>query len=141
MGTGYASLKLIHVTAVALTFCGFVARGVGVLSGADWTRSRLARTLPHVVDTVLLLSALGMLWIARLAPWAAPWLMAKLVGLLLYIALGSVALRRRREPRAIRRVAWVGALVVFAYIVSVAVTKSPLGALAWIGCRNIPNSP
>jgi uncharacterized membrane protein SirB2 len=133
----YATLKLIHISAVALSFVGFAARGVGVLGGAGWVRQRIIRVLPHVIDTVLLVSALGMLWIVRLSPWATPWLRAKVIGLMLYIALGVIVLRRAppgraARPRAMQLVAWVGALVVFGYIVSVALTKSPRGALVWL---------
>ena len=131
----YATLKLIHVSAVALSFGGFLARGVGVLSGAAWVRHRVTRTLPHLVDSVLLLSALGMLWIIRLSPWALPWLRAKIAGLIVYIALGVLALRPARLGHAdrssrVRAIAWIAALAVFGYIVSVALTKSPLGLLA-----------
>jgi uncharacterized membrane protein SirB2 len=133
----YATLKLIHMSAVALAFFGFAARGLGVVSGAAWVRHRMTRTLPHLIDTVLLLSALGMLWVARLSPWALPWLRAKLVGLIIYIALGVIALRpsaagRAERPHMVRLLAWIGALVAFGYTVSVAVTKSPRGALVWL---------
>jgi uncharacterized membrane protein SirB2 len=133
----YTTLKLIHVSAVALAFFGFAARGLGVVSGAAWVRHRVTRTLPHLIDTVLLLSALGMLWVTRLSPWALPWLRAKLVGLIIYIALGVIALRpsaagRAERPHVVRLLAWIGALVAFGYTVSVAVTKSPRGALMWL---------
>jgi uncharacterized membrane protein SirB2 len=132
----YAVLKLIHISAAAVSFLGFVARGLGALQGASWVRHRLTRTLPHAVDTVLLLSALGMLSLMHLSPLAVPWLQAKIAGLLLYIALGVVALRTaNKSPTRARRLisltAWIGALVVFGYIVSVAVTKNPRGALIW----------
>lgn len=133
----YAILKLIHIGAVTVSFCGFVARGLGVFSGAAWVRHRLARSLPHLVDTVLLLSAVGMLWVVHLPPWAVPWLRAKIVGLIVYIALGLLALRPARSheavrPGAINLIAWMGALLVFGYIASVALTKSPTGALVWV---------
>ena len=133
----YADLKLIHVSAVTISFCGFAARGFGVLSSASWVRHRLALTLPHLVDTVLLLSAVAMLWIVRVSPWALPWLRAKLIGLVVYIALGVLALRPRpgesiAGSKTLRLVAWISALVVFGYIASVAVTKSPRGAMEWL---------
>ena len=99
----YAALKLLHQGAVALSITGFVARGLGSFAGAAWVRGRAARTLPHVVDTVLLLSALALAWMLRLTPGAAPWLAAKIVGLLLYIGLGMLALRPGRPPRAAHR--------------------------------------
>jgi len=136
----YATLKLIHVSAVTVSFIGFVVRGLGALRDASWVRNRLARTLPHLVDTLLLLSAVGMLCILRLSPWEQPWLRAKILGLLIYVALGSVALRPTpgvRAPRSdwVSVGAWIAALVVFGYIASVAVIKTPWGALVWLMAR------
>lgn len=125
----YATVKLIHMSAVAVSFCGFFARGVGMLLGAAWVRGRAAHTLPHVVDTVLLGSAVTLAWLLRLNPLDTPWLAAKIVGLLAYIGLGMVALRPGRPP-TVRGTAWAAALVVFGYIVSVAMTKSAAGPLA-----------
>jgi len=130
----YTVLKIVHICAVALSLAGFAARGAGVLSGASWPRHRLARTLPHVVDTVLLLAGLGMLWVIHLEPWAVPWLRAKIIGLVIYVGLGVVALRPARpghpdRPTVVRLSAWLVALAVAGYIISVALTKSPYGAL------------
>jgi uncharacterized membrane protein SirB2 len=125
----YAAWKLLHQITAALSLAGFVARGLGSFAQAAWARHRVTRTAPHVVDTLLLLSALVMAWMLRLTPTTAPWLVAKIAGLLLYIALGMLALRPGR-PLALRITAWVAALVVFGWIVSVAITKQPLGLLA-----------
>jgi len=122
----YLLVKTIHQTAVALSFAGFFTRGLGALAGAVWVQGRVARTLPHVVDSVLLLSALALAWMLRLSPLDAPWLMAKIVGLLVYIGLGMIALKPTR-PAGVRTAAWVAALVTFGWIVSVAIFKSPLG--------------
>lgn len=124
----YLDIKAVHQAAVALSFCGFVARGAGALAGAAWVRGRIARSLPHVIDTVLLLSAVALVWLLRMNPINAPWLMAKIAGLVAYIGLGMVALRPG-TPRGVRVVAWLAALAVFGYIVSVAITKSPAGFL------------
>jgi len=124
----YAALKSIHVTAVAVSGAGFVARGIGSLSGAGWVRSRAARTLPHLVDTLLLASAVALAWTLRLSPLSTPWLATKIACLVAYVALGSIALRRGPTP-AIRAGAWIAALAVFGHIVAVAVTKQPLGLL------------
>jgi uncharacterized membrane protein SirB2 len=125
----YGVVKLIHQAAVTLSFLGFLARGLGMLADSDWVRDRAARTLPHIVDTILLLSGVTLAWQLRLSPTAAPWLAAKLVGLVVYIGLGMIALRRGRTKRQ-RTVAWIAALVTFGYIVSVALTIDPLGFLA-----------
>jgi len=125
----YATIKLIHQSAVTLSFAGFLARGVGMLRDAGWLRHRIARTLPHLVDTVLIVSAIALAWLLRLTPANAPWIAAKIAGLVLYIALGLVALRFGRT-RTVRAVAWIAAMLTFAWIVSVALTKDPRGFLA-----------
>lgn len=122
----YFTVKLIHQSAVALSITGFFLRGAASLRGAQWVDSRAARTLPHLVDSVLLLSALTLAWMLRLTPDRAPWLLAKIVGLVVYVVLGVIALRRSRS-RTVRGVAWMCALAVAGWIVSVAITKSPLG--------------
>lgn len=127
----YAALKLLHQGAVVLSITGFLARGLGAFAGAGWVRGRVAKTLPHVVDTVLLGSAVTLAWLAGFNPLHAPWLMAKILGLLAYIGLGMLALRPGR-PLALRVAAWLAALAAFGWIVSVALTKNPLGALAWL---------
>jgi uncharacterized membrane protein SirB2 len=112
-----------------LSGVGFVARGLGHFAGARWVASRTARTLPHVVDTVLLVSAVGLAYLLRVSPWGTPWLLAKVVGLCAYVGLGTVALRFGRA-RNTRITAWAAALLVFGYIVSVAISKDPRGPLA-----------
>ena len=127
----YALIKTVHQGAVALSVAGFFARGAAALAGAAWVRGRLARTLPHIVDSVLLASALALAWMLRLTPGNAPWLMAKIVGLLAYIGLGVIALRPGR-PMPVRAAAWVAALAVVGWIVSVALLKDPRGFFALI---------
>ena len=120
----YATLKVIHQSAVAISFAGFFARGVGMLGDATWVKHRLAKTLPHLVDTVLIVSALWLAWILRLTPSNAPWIGAKIVGLFVYIGIGMVALRFGRT-KGVRASAWILAMLVFAWIVSVAITSAP----------------
>lgn len=125
----YATLKLIHQTAVTLSVAGFCARGAASLTGAAWVTSRPAKTLPHIVDTVLLASAVGLAWMLQMNPLQAPWLLAKIAGLLAYIGLGMVALRPS-VPKRTRLVAWLAAVGTVAWIVSVAITKRPAGFFA-----------
>ena len=127
----YAFVKLIHQGAVTLSLTGFFVRGAASLSGASWVQGRAAKTLPHIVDSVLLLSALTLAWMLRLNPGNAPWLLAKVIGLVVYVGFGVVALRPGR-PRAVRAAAWVGALATALWIVSVAITKSPLGFVSHV---------
>lgn len=127
----YLVLKSIHQSMAALSFAGFFARGVGMLRDARWLQARFVRTAPHVVDTVLLASAIALVWTIDLSPFHTPWLMAKIAGLLVYIGLGLVALRLG-ETKTVRAVAWLAAMVVFAYVVSVAVSKDPWGFASWL---------
>lgn len=124
----YAALKLVHAGAVVLSGVGLVIR-YGVSVTRPMPTGALVRVAPHVVDTVLLGSALALAWVGGFNPLRVPWLEAKLAGLAIYIVLGTIALRRGRTRRT-RAAAFAAALIVYAYIVSVAVTKSPLGLLA-----------
>jgi len=132
----YALLKTVHQTAVVLSISGFTLRAAGALTGAPWVRQRLARTLPHLIDTVLLSSALGLAWTASLSPLHTPWLLAKIIALLVYIALGMVALRPGAIP-ALRVLCGLFAVLAFAYIASVAVFKTPWGLLSLLSLLSL----
>jgi uncharacterized membrane protein SirB2 len=126
----YATLKLIHVAAVGLSAAGFVIRYVLATAGRV-PRNTVTRIAPHLVDTVLLASALGLVWLSRLSPLENPWLEAKIVGVVVYIVAGMVAMKHGRS-RATRTTALAIALVTLAWIVSVAMTKSPWGLLTGV---------
>jgi uncharacterized membrane protein SirB2 len=64
-------------------------------------------------------------WQLGYSPLEQPWLATKIVALLLYIVIGSVAIKRGKTRR-IRLIAWIAAQGVFFYIVSVALTHNPL---------------
>ena len=125
----YLALKHFHITCVVLSGVGFALRGGWALAGSPLARARLTRVLPHVVDSCLLLSDIGLAWMAGQYPFVHGWLTAKIVGLLAYIGLGMLALKPGR-PMALRRAAFAGALATFGWIVSVALSKNPLGWLA-----------
>lgn len=127
--TGFMWLKMLHVSCAILSIGGFALRGYWAITDHPLRRQRLTRVLPHLVDTLLLASALGMLWMWRLSPFALPWLSAKIIALLLYIALGVVLMRFARTTGQ-RLLAYLGALLVALYIVAVALSHSVLGPLA-----------
>lgn len=116
-------VKSIHITCVFLSFCGFFLRGIWKLTDSDLLQAKWVRVLPHVVDSMLLLSALMMLYIAHLSVLQNNWLIAKICALILYILLGMFAFKYART-KFTSALAWGAALLVFIYIVSVAVTKS-----------------
>lgn len=125
----YVLLRYAHRSFATLSILGFTARWLGVLADQPWTQGRVAKALPHVIDTLLLASALTMAWGAGFTPENAPWMTTKIVLLLVYIGLGVVALRPA-QPRARRQAAGIAAILVFAHIVAVAFTKQPLGLFA-----------
>ncbi|MDP6182991.1 MAG: SirB2 family protein [Gammaproteobacteria bacterium] len=120
----YAVLKVIHLGTVALSIGLFSAR----LFWAYTAPARLARpwvrTLPHVIDTVLLASAVGLTLVLHQYPFVQPWLTAKVFAVVLYIICGSVALKRART-RAGRNFASFAALSSVGYIILVATTRDP----------------
>lgn len=124
MASWYFAVKVVHMGCAALSIAGFIARGLLMLAGSPLLETRFARVAPHVVDTVLLASALWLAWFLGQAPFVHGWLTAKVVALLGYIALGMVALRRGRT-RGLRAAAFAGALACAAYIVAVALTRDP----------------
>lgn len=102
-----------------------------MLTDADQLRLRVVRVAPHVIDTVFLLSGIALIVILQLPVLQQPWLLAKFAALLAYIVLGAIALRHGRSRRS-RILAFVSALVVFAYIVGIALTKSVLSWAALV---------
>lgn len=124
----YPLLKTIHITAVTLSLSLFVLRGGWMLADSAWLQRRMVRIVPHVVDTVLLVSALGLISILHQYPFVDSWLTAKVCGLIVYIGLGTIALKRGRTKPA-RLLAGLAAILVFGYIVSVALTHNAYGLL------------
>jgi len=120
----YLAVKHVHITSVVLSGSFFLLRGVWMLRDSGMLVRRWTRILPHFVDTVLLGSAIVLAAWSGQYPFAQPWLTAKLLALVAYVALGTVALKRGRT-KPVRVAAFIAALAVFAYIVSVAVTKRP----------------
>jgi uncharacterized membrane protein SirB2 len=124
----YQLVKLVHVACAVLSIAGFTLRGALMLRDSTLLQTRFARVAPHVVDTLLLASAVVLAWQSSQYPFAQPWLTAKLLALVAYIALGMVALKRGRT-RAIRVGAFALALATVLYLLSVALTRHPAGFL------------
>jgi len=118
----YTLLRLLHIGTVYVTLALFLLRGVWMLLDSPRLQQRWVKIVPHVNDTLLLAAAIGLLIVGGIDPLEQPWLIAKIIGLLTYIGLGTLALKRGRT-KAVRVKAFLAALGVFAYIVAVAVTK------------------
>ncbi|MBQ5949299.1 SirB2 family protein [Massilia sp. ST3] len=121
----YLALKHLHMSFAVLSGGFFLVRGLWMLSGSALLQRRWVRIAPHVVDTLLLASAIGLAVWSRQYPFVAPWLTAKVLALAAYIVFGTIALKRGRTPQ-VRLAAFAAALACFFYIVAVAVTKHPL---------------
>jgi len=119
-------VKQIHVGLAGLTILSFTGRGVLMLRGSGLLRAKWLRITPHVIDTLLLFSGLALaLSLFGTGFYRQPWLAAKLLAVVAYIFLGRLALKTGRS-RTRRGLACAGSLLLLAYIVAVAVSKSPL---------------
>lgn len=123
--TVYLTLKHIHLAFVALSLLAFVVRGFWLFTSSSMLDKRWATALPHAVNTVLLASGIGLAVYLSMSPADQPWLMAKIIGLIVYVGLGVAAFRV--PSQVVGKLLCVSALVAFAFIVSVAVRKTPLG--------------
>lgn len=126
----YLILKYAHMVAAVTSISGFVLRGYWMLVDSKKLQQPVARIAPHIIDTVFFLAGIGLIWLLHLEPLKQPWLIAKFTGLIVYVLLGTIAIRRG-PTKQIRTIALVGAVAVFAYIVGVALTRSPLSWLSF----------
>lgn len=125
----YPFVRWAHIGLVLTSGSLFAARGLGVLLGAQWAMTPSVRRLSYTLDTALLSAALLLLYILDLNPFAVAWLGTKMALLLLYIVLGTFALKRARTPR-MRLVFYIASLLCFAYMLTVARAHHPLGLWA-----------
>ena len=116
-------VKLIHISCVVLSLIGFTLRSILMLMGSPLLRRSWVRTVPHLVDSTLFFSGLWLAWNLHQYPGTTPWLTAKLSALIAYIVFGALALRGRTRRR--RYLSLVAAYACFAYMVAVALTRSP----------------
>lgn len=128
----FLPLLYTHITCVVLSGSLFFSRGCLMLVGSLLANQKHAKRLSYVIDTALLAAAIMLTTIIHQYPFVQAWLTVKVLLLVVYIALGVFALRRGRT-RAARAGFFVAAVAVFLFIVSVAVTANPYGALVWLG--------
>jgi uncharacterized membrane protein SirB2 len=118
----YTLLKLIHSGTVYITFGLFLVRGIWMLLDSPRLQDRWVRIVPHLNDTLLLTAAIAMLIVGGINPLDNPWIIAKILGLLLYIFLGTMALKRGKTKG--QRIAYfIAALATIGWLIAVAVTK------------------
>ena len=120
-----AILKHTHLTALALSFLLFFIRGYLMMRDSNASKHRAFLIAPHIVNLLLIGSGIALAVVMHFNPANQPWLAVKLVALVVYIALGILTFKH--PVLKIRKILWVSALIVFAFIVSVAQSKNPLG--------------
>ena len=125
----YPQIKWLHMTAAMASGALFALRFVLLQSGFRWPMAWPVRYLSYTIDTVLLTGALMLVTVLRQYPFVHAWLTVKVLLLVVYVVLGSLALRYGRTRRA-QVVCGVSALIVYLAIISVARAHHPFGALA-----------
>lgn len=120
----YLFIKHLHVTAAVLSIAFFTIRAYWSVTGSGMLQWRFVKIAPHIVDTVLLACGVILAFMLGSAGWQ-PWIWAKLIALLLYIGVGTIAIKRGKTPAA-RGFAALLAMAVFFYIVGVAIRHNPL---------------
>ena len=120
----FAVAKTVHIATVVITIGFFMVRAAWMLDVSPLLGRRWVRVVPHVIDTLLFFSGVALVALTQRYPLPG-WLIAKLTGLVVYIVLGSLALRRA-PTEALRVVSLAGALLAVSYVVMVALTRSAL---------------
>jgi uncharacterized membrane protein SirB2 len=121
----YTLVKTVHITAAILSISGFILRGYGVYSDAQWLRYRVTKILPHLIDSILFLSGLTLLIKAHFYPTQTPWMAVKLVAVTVYIVSGFFVLKWAKRKSHIT-IGFLLALSLLSYIVALAHFKNPL---------------
>ncbi len=113
----------MHICLAILTISGFLLRGYWMMTGTSKLQQRWVRVLPHFIDTAFLLAGIALIMTLHLQVMQNSWLLMKIAALIVYIVLGTIALKRG-ATRKIRVGAFILAILTFAYIAGVALTKS-----------------
>lgn len=114
--------KFIHVSCAIISISGFLARSWLKFTAPGILQQRWIKITPHVVDTLLLASAIVLVILTRQYPFVIPWVTAKLIALFIYIGFGLLTLRFARTQKQIL-VGFIGACLSFSYIIAVALTR------------------
>ncbi|ATF92337.1 Invasion gene expression up-regulator, SirB [Cedecea neteri] len=124
----YFSLKYLHIFTVVISISLFVLRYWWQYRGSVMSGKRWVRIVPHVNDTLLLISGFALVMITHFYPFTpqGTWLTEKLFGVIIYIALGFIALGKRPRSQQVRWFAFLLGLVVLYIIIKLATTKIPI---------------
>ena len=127
----FSAIRLVHVSCVGISGGLFGIRGLLRIAARPAANHPVLRFAAHVNDSVLLVTAILLTLILQQYPFTDAWLTAKILLLVPYILLGTVALRRARTTAG-RALAFFAALLTFIVIIGVAVTHRPAGWLIFL---------
>lgn len=122
----YTQLRSLHISCVAFSGALFAVRGFLRMGNISFANHRALRVLSYIVDSVLLAAAIALMLVLHQYPFVNGWLTTKLLLLVLYVAFGTIALKRARTAGG-RVFALLAALATFAYIIGVALAHDPAG--------------
>jgi len=118
----YTTIKIVHASSAFISIVGFFIRGIFMIKKSNLLNTKVSKIAPHIIDTILLASAITLAVMSSQYPITHNWLSAKILGLLIYIGLGLWAFRFGKTPQQ-KITAWFFALIVFSFIVFFAITK------------------
>ncbi|QIZ77083.1 SirB2 family protein [Ferrimonas lipolytica] len=121
----YEAFKHIHFTVIGASIALFILRFIWVMKGSEMMQKKWVKIVPHIVDTLLILSGIALIYVTGFTPTNSPWLFEKLIALVAYIVLGFFTLKLERG-KLFRTFAFLGALGWLFYMAKLAQTKMPI---------------
>lgn len=110
----YLSIKYAHVTFAIISISFFLVRAWWSWQNSGLLKQRWVRIAPHINDTLLLACAVYLMVTSQQFPFVNDWLTAKVIALLVYIGIGTAAIKRGSRP------ATIAAAICFGYMILVA---------------------
>ena len=124
----YSQIRLFHISCVLLSGSLFCLRGLLMLAGSAAANHVMLRWLSYAIDSALLTAALMLMTLLHQYPIQQNWLTVKVLLIVVYVVLGSFALRGARTYRA-RAGFFAAAVLVYLFLISVARAHDPMGVL------------
>ena len=116
-------IKLIHMSTAFISITFFMVRGFWVFNNAEMINKKWVKIVPHINDTILLVTAIILAVGIQQYPFTHDWLTAKFIALLLYIVFGTFALKRAKKIKN-KIIFLILSLLIFSYIIGVALTRT-----------------
>ena len=116
-------IKLIHMSSAFISISFYLLRGIWVFNSSEMMNKKWVKIIPHVNDTILLVTAIILAVSVQQYPFTHDWLTAKFIALLLYVVFGMFALKRAKEMNN-KIIFFVLSLLTFSYIIGVALNRT-----------------